>query len=118
MHNTFLRLFRCPLCKTPFTFDDSKGGDKIVNGILTCKNGHTFQTQEGVPNFADVQTSLQNSQESQDVRTVESFGFEWQWDHTPRTEEDLIFRVFEKPNIPKDFFQGKLVLDVGCGAGL
>ena len=87
----------------------------MYEGTFQCSMSHVFAIQDGIPNFA---SALTGSISGQNVKTVESFGFEWQWDHTPRTETDLIFRVFEKPNIPKKFFKGKLVLDMGCGAGL
>ncbi|MBM3252094.1 MAG: methyltransferase domain-containing protein [Candidatus Omnitrophica bacterium] len=113
MKNLF-HYFLCPDCKASF-FDDGGAGNKLdgmIKDVLTCANGHIFPFDDGIPDF----TSFQNK--GQDKSTVESFGFEWQWDNVPRTEEDLYFRVFEKPNVTPEFLKGKLVLDVGCGAGL
>ncbi|MFH1430731.1 MAG: class I SAM-dependent methyltransferase [Candidatus Uhrbacteria bacterium] len=70
---------------------------------------------DGIPSFVACNG---NVGEQQDAASVESFGFEWQWDNTPRTEEDLVWRVFEKPGITRDHLDGKWVLDLGCGAGL
>lgn len=112
MKDIFVTFFRCPLCKTLFPFSSNAHGQEVTQGLLVCRNQHTFNVREGIPDFVLPQTG------TQDPKTVESFGFEWQWDHNPRTEEDLHFRVFEKPNVTPEFLKGKLVLDVGCGAGL
>jgi ubiquinone/menaquinone biosynthesis C-methylase UbiE len=53
----------------------------------------------------------------QDIKTVDSFGFEWSWDNTPRTPEDLRWRVADRFGIDPSEYAGKLVLDAGCGAG-
>jgi ubiquinone/menaquinone biosynthesis C-methylase UbiE len=53
----------------------------------------------------------------QGTGTVDSFGFEWSWDSTPRTEEDLRWRVAARYQLERSFYAGKLVLDAGAGAG-
>ena len=53
----------------------------------------------------------------QDPTSVESFGFQWTWDNTPRTDEDLLWRVATRFNLTPSDFAGKRVLDAGCGAG-
>lgn len=116
MEDSFLSLFRCPRCQTPFSFLEEKSELGAPCGTLTCGNHHTFRMQDGIPHF--ITTTDENEKNAQEEDTVKSFGFEWQWDHTPRTKEDLHFRVLEKPNIAQEFLRGKLVLDVGCGAGL
>lgn len=119
MHKKFLNFFRCPLCRTSLRYSNlSTDGDDILKGRLICESKHTFDIQQDIPNFIVNKNDYENSVNSQDPRTVDSFGFEWQWDNIPRTEDDLHFRVFEKPNITKDFLNAKLVLDAGCGAGL
>lgn len=119
MKDFFISLFRCPVCRLPLAWSSRDANETIIlQGACACKNGHIFHVRDGIPDFTSPQHTNGYVEKSQDTSSVESFGFEWQWDHTPRTEEDLLFRVFEKPNIPRDFFQGKLVLDMGCGAGL
>lgn len=118
MEKSFLSFFSCPLCATPLNIKEKNQDKNILGGTLLCSMGHQFAIRDGIPDFASMVTNPTSGITTQNAKTVESFGFEWQWDHTPRTETDLVFRVFEKPNISKDFFKGKLVLDMGCGAGL
>jgi len=58
----------------------------------------------------DVQASFQPES------TVESFGFQWAWNSTMRTEADLRWRVAERFKVQPSDFSGKIVLDAGCGA--
>ncbi len=119
MDKKFLEFLVCPLCKTSLICSNSEvDNDRILNGRLVCESSHFFSIQNGVPDFAVNKKNNKDNLEFQEGSTVDSFGFEWQWDAIPRTEEDLHFRVFEKPNISQDFMSGKLVLDGGCGAGL
>ncbi len=119
MNKKFLEFFRCPLCKSSLKCNSSDtNGDDILKGRLICESKHVFEIQQGVPNFIVNREECKNNVDFQEPDSVESFGFEWQWDNIPRTEDDLHFRVFEKPNITKDFLNAKLVLDAGCGAGL
>jgi len=53
----------------------------------------------------------------QELRTVESFAFEWAWDSEPRTDLDLEWRVASRHGLLPEDFRGSLVLDAGCGAG-
>ncbi len=53
----------------------------------------------------------------QDEGTVDSFGFQWTWNASMRTEEDLRWRVAERFHIPTSAFSGKVFLDAGAGAG-
>lgn len=55
--------------------------------------------------------------EAQSTDTVASFGMQWTWDSTPRTEQDLRWRVAERFGIAPGEFAGMRVLDAGCGAG-
>jgi SAM-dependent methyltransferase len=54
---------------------------------------------------------------SQDPASVESFGFQWSWDSTPRTAEDLEWRIASRFGCTRADFVGRRVLDAGCGAG-
>jgi ubiquinone/menaquinone biosynthesis C-methylase UbiE len=59
-----------------------------------------------------------NSAEAfQDLKTVESFGFQWTWNSAMRSESDLRWRVAERFRMAPSEFRGKLVLDAGAGAG-
>ncbi|MBI4433256.1 methyltransferase domain-containing protein [Candidatus Uhrbacteria bacterium] len=118
MNTSCLSRLQCPTCHAALSFAGKSSDTELLDGALTCGDGHMFPVQGGIPDFATPQGAVRDGSAGQRTDSVDSFGFEWQWDHTPRTEEDLEFRVFAKPGIPKDFFQGKLVLDLGCGAGL
>lgn len=50
------------------------------------------------------------------VRTAASFGYEWQRFHQLRDEWERNFLEYMQPRGP-EFFQGKTVLDAGCGTG-
>ena len=49
--------------------------------------------------------------------SVNSFGFQWSWVGTMRSESDLRMRVAERFGLSPEDFAGKVVLDAGAGAG-
>lgn len=49
--------------------------------------------------------------------TVESFGWQWTWNSQMRSESDLYMRVADKFGVSPEYFAGKLVADMGAGAG-
>lgn len=49
--------------------------------------------------------------------TVESFGWQWTWNSEMRSEADLRMRVANKFGVAPEYFDGKLVADLGAGAG-
>jgi ubiquinone/menaquinone biosynthesis C-methylase UbiE len=49
--------------------------------------------------------------------TVDSFGFQWNWNANMRSEADLEWRVASRFGVDGTLFDGKLVLDAGSGAG-
>ncbi len=49
--------------------------------------------------------------------TVDSFGWQWTWNNQMRSEADLRMRVADKFGITPEYFAGKLVADMGAGAG-
>ena len=53
----------------------------------------------------------------QSEHSVDSFGFQWAWNSTMRSEDDLRWRVAERFKIQPSEFVEKIVLDAGCGAG-
>jgi SAM-dependent methyltransferase len=85
---------------------------------LKCELNHSFNIQDGLPNFLVDKENNKDKLKFQEENTVDSFGFEWTWDNVPRTESDLHFRVLEKAGINESFLKNKIILDAGCGAGL
>jgi len=49
--------------------------------------------------------------------TVDSFGWQWTWNANMRTDADLRMRVAEKFGLTPEHYSGKLVADMGAGAG-
>ena len=49
--------------------------------------------------------------------TVDSFGFQWNWNSKMRSEADLAWRAAARFKIEPAQFAGKLLLDAGAGAG-
>ena len=49
--------------------------------------------------------------------TVDSFGFQWNWNSQMRSEADLEWRVARRFQVDPRSFRGKLALDAGAGAG-
>ncbi len=89
-------------------YDDSE----IMEGVLSCKKcSREYKVVRGVPRFADI-----GKIESDKAATAENFG--WQW--TNFTQEDPKYKEqflgWLQPVTP-DFFEGKVVLEGGCGKG-
>jgi ubiquinone/menaquinone biosynthesis C-methylase UbiE len=49
--------------------------------------------------------------------TVESFGFQWNWNSDMRSEKDLQWRVADRFRLAPSDFSGRFVMDAGAGAG-
>lgn len=114
MKEKLLDLLACPVC----------GGDiflpyagkyeerEIIEGTLACRKcDREFKIVRGVPRFADLEKI-----EADKAATAGNFG--WQW--TNFTQEDPKyddqFLGWLQPVKP-DFFEGKVVLEGGCGKG-
>ena len=110
----------CPECKGGLNCsvnreDHSFPWVEIIEGRLTCRScNRTYPIQRGIPRM--VVTPL-----SAEVRnTVEGFGFEWLKFNEQIQKDYMVDRThfldFIDP-ITEDFFDGKMVLDAGCGMG-
>jgi SAM-dependent methyltransferase len=102
----------CLECDAPFELRaDRVDGDHIMEGALRCvKCSKEYPILRGVPRL--VAGEVSREQEA----TAEAFGYEWtHFSQLEATYEDE-FLDWIKP-IGKDFFQGKVVLDGGCGKG-
>jgi SAM-dependent methyltransferase len=109
-----LDLLACPTCGGDIRLaHGSRYEDKeIIEGVLTCqKCTREYRIVRGVPRFADL-----SKIEEDKAETAENFG--WQWTHFTQ-EDDKYFDQFLgwlQPVKP-DFFEGKIVLEGGCGKG-
>lgn len=134
MREALLAWLRCPLCgDTLRVAQGGQTGVEFAEGILTDGRGHRFPILDGIPRvFPDAPVEFREllsrsapggaptapSATGQARQTVASFGFQWTWETQPRSVSDLEYRVLTKCGVDRSFFDGKLALDAGCGAGL
>jgi SAM-dependent methyltransferase len=109
-----LELLACPTCggDISLAFAGKYEENEILEGILSClKCSREYKIVRGVPRFADLSKLEQDKAD-----TAENFG--WQWTHF--TQEDTKyanqFLGWLQPVKP-EFFEGKVVLEGGCGKG-
>ncbi len=114
MKEKLLLLLACPICGGDILLAyASKYDDReIIEGVLTCKKcDREYKVIRGVPRFADL-----GKIEEDKAATAENFG--WQW--TNFTQEDPKYNEqflgWLQP-VKKEFFEGKVVLEGGCGKG-
>ena len=91
---------------TRFTSDSTDAS--CATGTLSCAQGHSFHVINGIPRF--VQSTVL---EEVAGRTQNAFGYEWS------SYADYDVKNFHTQLFPQsaEFFQGKLGLDAGAGAG-
>lgn len=110
MHQSFTSLLACPACKRDLKADAAPSTPQIIESEnLRCENGHSYPIVRGIPRFVSSDGYASN------------FGFEWnlhnrtQLDTASRHESEETF--IEKTGFHREDFEGKLILDVGCGMG-
>jgi SAM-dependent methyltransferase len=110
MHHSFSSLLACPVCKRDLKSEPTTSSAQIIEtGTLRCEQGHSYPIVRGIPRFVSSDGYASN------------FGFEWnlhnrtQLDTAARRESEEAF--VEKTGFKPTDFEGKLVLDVGCGMG-
>jgi SAM-dependent methyltransferase/uncharacterized protein YbaR (Trm112 family) len=138
MRERLLQWLACPSCGGEFTPEASyREYSEIIEGILRCSSGHIFPIISGVPRLlpdslckelpqlypeffnrhSDIfvsQVVSKNTDLVQEMKeTIDRFSYEWtHFSHYDASN----FRYFIAP-LPNDFFEDRLGLDVGCGAG-
>ncbi len=110
----------CPVCKGPLrcvVYQEDKGlpWSEILEGCLTCEIcGQEYQIHNGIPRM------LTGQLPDEVKKTVGGFAWEWQTfnDQIKGTymTDKAHFLDFIYPTT-EDFFEGKFVLDAGCGMG-
>lgn len=100
--DAFLELLLCPLCRSALTRERD---DLVCTG-----DGHAWKIVDGIPKLVPPDlTPLQ-------ARTAEVFG--WEWTHFaqqhPEFEGQFLDWIYP---VGPEFFDGKDVLDAGCGTG-
>lgn len=114
MKEKLLDLLACPACGGDLLLvhTGKREEREIIEGLLSCqKCEREYKIERGVPRFADLSKIEQDKAE-----TAENFG--WQWTHFTQADEKYNeqFLGWIQPVKP-DFFQGKIVLEGGCGKG-
>jgi SAM-dependent methyltransferase len=91
---------RCPLCRSALSGDQE---------TLVCADGHEFPVVRGIPRLLSAA-----GRDPELSRTADAFGYSWSHypKQNPYTEEQ--WRDWVYPLTEADF-QGKVVLDAGCG---
>lgn len=103
----------CSRCQSELALQvtDKQSDGEIISGSLTCKAcNFEYPIKGGIPRM--VPTKLAEDKE----KTAQAFGWEWQEFTEMHEEYKEQFLDWIKPLQP-DFFQGKVVLDAGCGIG-
>jgi 2-polyprenyl-3-methyl-5-hydroxy-6-metoxy-1,4-benzoquinol methylase len=103
--------FRCPKTGLPLTLEaTSRDGDDVREGALVSADGTRWPVRDSIPRFVP------------EDNYADSFGF--QWNRFPGTQLDSVSglavsrdRFLAQWALPPEWFAGKRILDVGCGAG-
>lgn len=112
MRETLLDYLLCPSCSGDLTIKKaSLVNDEIKEGALLCREcGTLYPIINFIPRF------VPEAQYRLFRQTWRNFGFSWhRFAHLYSDPRDFLDWI--KPVSP-DFFQGKLVVDAGCGTGL
>jgi len=112
MKSELLQWLGCPKCGSSLTVVPNQREDEVIReGVMKCSGcGSTYGIDGYVPRFVESESY------------VSSFGFEWL--QFRRTQLDSINgrmeseeRLKQSADFPLTDFEGKLVLDAGCGMG-
>lgn len=114
MKEKLLELLACPTCGGDILLADvgKYEENEIIEGVLTCKKcEREYKVVRGVPRFAEM-----DKVEADKAATAENFG--WQWTNFTQEDERYSqqFLGWLQP-VKSDFFEGKIVLEGGCGKG-
>src|SRR4030095_6023754 len=109
-----LPLLACPSCAGEVRLLETwkTDGAEVLEGRLICSGcGEQFPVTRGVPRCAAL-----GQVEAEKAATASSFGFEWKHftQHDKRYADQLLGWLSP---VKPDFFEGKIVLDGGCGKG-
>lgn len=113
MKHKLLDYLRCPACGGILLASIALTDDaEIMEGQLLCVScQRSFPIVRGIPRFASL-----GKLEADKAATAENFG--WQWQHFVQGDDLYAaqFLGWIAPVLP-EFFQGKVVLEGGCGKG-
>lgn len=117
MKTLLLAYLVCPVCAESLQLQATEvsAAAEIETGSLHCAQcGAVYPIVRGIPRFVTSERPLSG----QNVATAEAFGWEWQEFHTLHNLEMYRAQFLDWiAPIQPDLFQGKVVLDAGCGMG-
>ncbi|MGQ9581651.1 MAG: methyltransferase domain-containing protein [Armatimonadota bacterium] len=121
MHRSLVDILVDPISRTTLQVEVKVHGaeNKIVEGTLHGAEGRSYPITNGIPRFVFPEGDRNQRQ------TAVSFGFKWHQRNTydsPQVHANarkwLIQRYgFKDVNEMRDYFQGRKILDAGCGSG-
>ena len=119
MYRAILNYLRCPICRKKFLLRaDSEFDGDVIEGLLTCEEGHNYRIHQGVADFNSVEQAIANQwEELSDGHSFEEFDSHVDA-HNPA-------QVIERREMVLDAITGaaaahkpKVVLDIASGRGL
>lgn len=115
MRLSLLPRLACPVCGGDLKFAAldhyPREHEDVETATLACKScERTYPVRGGVPRLRPPDDVPADA-----AKTRESFGWEWLRYPGSRPGDEAVF--LEETMIPREEFQGKLVLDAGCGMG-
>jgi SAM-dependent methyltransferase len=112
MKERLLEYLACPTCQGHLEMDiRRRDGEEVMEARLGCTAcGRGYQVDGGIPRL------LPSDLSSEKKETASAFGWEWTnyVEMHPEYEQQFLDWIY--PLQPR-FFEGKLVLDAGCGIG-
>ena len=92
-------------------------GYPIVDCVVRLTPELANRYKDWLSEFCLSPPKLKDGELFQPTSTVDSFGWQWTWNSSMRSDKDLESRVINKFGINKDDFNGNLIIDIGAGAG-
>ena len=112
MKERLLEYLACPTCQGKLEMDICRrDGEEVMEARLECTTcGRGYMVDGGIPRL------LPSDLSSEKKETARAFGWEWTnyVEMHPEYEQQFLDWIYP---LQPQFFEGKLVLDAGCGIG-